>query len=151
MQKIVPGEEEDTKVYFTGEMIFPWMFDDYAELAEIKDLAEQVAGYGGWGELYNIERLRRNRVPVYSAIYMEDMYVPSLTSSSPYHSGILWTVLMVMENLNRYVSYKHAMETARTLGNHKYTISNVHFHDAVRKKTEEVLGGLFKLQEGIVE
>ncbi|RPA82990.1 alpha/beta-hydrolase [Ascobolus immersus RN42] len=115
------GEPE--KIYFTGEMIYPWMFDDFAELRSIKNVAEQVAKYDGWGKLYDVEQLRRNEVPVYSAIYMEDMYV----------------------------SYEHALETAKKLGAHKWTIDNVHFHDALRKKTDEVLGGLFKLQEGIVE
>lgn len=60
---------------FTGEMIFPFMFDDYPELNRIKDAAEDLAKYDAWDDLYNEEQLAKNQVPVYAASFVEDMYV----------------------------------------------------------------------------
>lgn len=67
--------KEDRPVYFTGEMVFPWMFDDFKELAPLKDVANIVAAIDDWPSLYDINILQRNRVPIASATYVEDMYV----------------------------------------------------------------------------
>jgi pimeloyl-ACP methyl ester carboxylesterase len=63
------------RVYFTGEMIFPSMFDDFAELRKIKDAAQIVSNYAHWPELYNVQQLKQNTVPVAAASYYEDMFV----------------------------------------------------------------------------
>lgn len=62
-------------LFFTGEMIFPFMFDDYPELNRMKEVAESLAKYDQWDELYDEQRLKNNTVPVYAASYIEDMYV----------------------------------------------------------------------------
>lgn len=86
----IPKDDADIKagaelrpVYFTGEMIFPWFFDDFAELRQVKDKMSQLTRYNGWSKLYDAEQLKRNSVPVYSAIYIEDM------SASPF-PGFFW-------------------------------------------------------------
>jgi hypothetical protein len=58
-------------VLFTGEMVFPFMFDDFASLRPIKEAAELVAQRRDWGSLYDAEALARNVVPVASATYFE--------------------------------------------------------------------------------
>ncbi len=65
---------------FTGEMIYPWMFDDYPRLRPLREVAELLANETRWPMLYDCDRLARNSVPCVAAIYAEDMYVPRALS-----------------------------------------------------------------------
>lgn len=49
------------------------MFEDYAELRKIKDVAEILANDKDWPQLYDESKLAKNTVPVYVATYIEDM------------------------------------------------------------------------------
>ncbi|CAG8625533.1 7326_t:CDS:1, partial [Paraglomus brasilianum] len=44
-----------------------WMFDDYAELRPLKEVAQLLAQYSNWGPLYDVEQLGKNNVPVAGA------------------------------------------------------------------------------------
>lgn len=63
-------------VPLTGEMVFPWMFDDYAGLRPLKEVAELLAGKEDWPPLYHRDWLRFNGVPCVAAVYERDLYVP---------------------------------------------------------------------------
>lgn len=65
-----------TPVLFTGEMIYPWMFEQYPQLKALRPAAEILARKRDWPRLYDVETLRNNRVPVAAAVYYNDMYVP---------------------------------------------------------------------------
>lgn len=65
----------DEPVFFTGEMIYPWMFEDYAYLAPLREAAQILAEYDGWPRLYDLEQLAANTVPGAAAVYFDDMYV----------------------------------------------------------------------------
>ena len=65
---------------FTGEMIYPWMFEDYVGLRPLREVAEILAGEERWPPLYDPARLARNTVPCVAAVYAEDMYVPRALS-----------------------------------------------------------------------
>ena len=65
---------------FTGEMIYPWMFEDYPALRPLRDVAELLALEERWPMLYDPARLARNTVPGAAAIYAEDMFVPRALS-----------------------------------------------------------------------
>jgi len=65
---------------FTGEMIYPWMFDDYPGLSPLREVAELLAQDERWPVLYDPAQLARNVVPGVAAIYAEDMYVPRALS-----------------------------------------------------------------------
>jgi pimeloyl-ACP methyl ester carboxylesterase len=65
---------------FTGEMIYPWMFEDYVGLRPLREVAELLAQEERWPMLYDPEQLARNIVPGVAAIYAEDMYVPRALS-----------------------------------------------------------------------
>ncbi|KAI7877427.1 alpha/beta-hydrolase [Lichtheimia hyalospora FSU 10163] len=65
----------DQPVYFTGETIYPFMLDDYAELRPLKKVANMLAEYKGWGKLYDEDVLAKNKVPVAGVSYYEDMFV----------------------------------------------------------------------------
>jgi pimeloyl-ACP methyl ester carboxylesterase len=87
--KISPGQP----IYFTGEMIYPWMFDEYKYLRPLKEAAHILAAYAGWPRLYDLPTLRANRVPCVAAVYYDDMYVERAFSEETAHhiQGIkLW-------------------------------------------------------------
>jgi pimeloyl-ACP methyl ester carboxylesterase len=65
----------DDPVYFTGEMIYPWMFDDDPLMAPLRGVADELAARPQWPALYDMDRLRANEVPVAAAVYDTDMYV----------------------------------------------------------------------------
>lgn len=62
-------------VFFTGEMVFPWMFDEFQELRKVKEVAEILAADAQWGKLYDVEKLRANTVPCAAASYFEVSYL----------------------------------------------------------------------------
>lgn len=109
-------------VYFTGEMIYPWMFDEYPGLQPLKGAAEILAHYDGWPILYDVERLRANRVACAAAIYYDDMYVERELSE----------------------------ETARTIGGIKLWITNEYEHDGLRADGEQLLDRLLGMVRGEV-
>lgn len=73
-----PPRSKEASLYpplFTGEMIFSWMFVDYAELRPLAQVAGMLAKEKDWPALYDLEQLSKNEVPVAAATYVEDMYV----------------------------------------------------------------------------
>jgi len=99
------------------------MFEDYAELRPLKQQADLVASFTDWPKLYDVERLRQNRIPVYAAVYMDDMYV----------------------------DYELSMQTAGVIGNCRPFVTNVMYHDAIRAKMDDVLKGLFALRDDTID
>jgi pimeloyl-ACP methyl ester carboxylesterase len=73
-ERVMPAEYADTPELFTGEHVFPWMFEDYGALAPLREAAELLAAHE-WPRLYDGERLRANEVPVAAAVYADDPYV----------------------------------------------------------------------------
>jgi pimeloyl-ACP methyl ester carboxylesterase len=67
------------RVYFTGEMVFPWMLEDFSALRPFQRAAHLLATDAElWSRspsLYDPQRLAANLVPVAAASYVEDMYV----------------------------------------------------------------------------
>ena len=61
--------------YFTGEMLYPWMLDEYSSLRPFKNAANVLANKKDWPHLYSEEKLRKNQVPIAAAVYTNDMYV----------------------------------------------------------------------------
>ncbi|WP_051478524.1 alpha/beta fold hydrolase [Arthrobacter sp. H5] len=59
----------------TGEMVYPWYFDEDPALLPLKETAEVLAAKSDWGPLYSAEALRRNTVPAAAAVYTNDIYV----------------------------------------------------------------------------
>ena len=72
----VPGKAPS----FTGEMIYPWMFDDFPGLRPLREVAKILADDADWPVLYDPAQLARNTVPCAAAIYAEDMFVPRALS-----------------------------------------------------------------------
>jgi pimeloyl-ACP methyl ester carboxylesterase len=107
---------------FTGEMIYPWMFDDYAYLRPLKDAAELLAAEQDWPALYDPATLRANAVPCAAAMYYDDMYVERAFSE----------------------------ETARAIGNMRVWVTNEYEHNGLRAGGEKLFGRLLDMARGKV-
>ncbi|MEE1772566.1 OPT/YSL family transporter [Streptomyces sp. JV185] len=60
---------------FTGEMVYPWQFEEDPALVPLRGAAEALAARTQWPALYDLDRLAANEVPVVAAVYSDDMYV----------------------------------------------------------------------------
>ena len=74
-------EYEDQPTLFFGEMVFPWMATDYAELSGLglQQVANEIAQKNDWGPLYNVDKMKEalsdGRCRAAAAVYYGDMYV----------------------------------------------------------------------------
>ncbi|MBE1878676.1 alpha/beta fold hydrolase [Myceligenerans pegani] len=59
----------------TGEMIYPWMFSEIPALRPFAAAADALAVWEDWGDLYDLDRLASNEVPVEAVVYHDDMFV----------------------------------------------------------------------------
>jgi pimeloyl-ACP methyl ester carboxylesterase len=114
------NQEADGPLMFTGEMIYPWMFDQYPQLQPFKIAADLLAKKTDWPMLYDVEKLRNNRVPVAAAVYFDDMYVHR----------------------------EFSVEAAQIVPNVKLWISNEYEHNGLRADGEHVVDRLLKMARG---
>jgi hypothetical protein len=79
--KATSKEDSNLPVLFFGEMVFPWMAEDYAECGGLgcTALANGLATKKDWGPLYDADHMRAvledGRSRSAAAVYYEDMYV----------------------------------------------------------------------------
>jgi len=73
-------------LYFTGEMIYPWMIDADPVLRPLREAADILAERDDWPPLYDPARLAANEVPVAAAVYYNDMYVDRELSMQTAHA-----------------------------------------------------------------
>ncbi|OZG62590.1 proline iminopeptidase [Bifidobacterium hapali] len=62
---------------FTGEAIFPWMFEQERALRPFKPAMDLLMEDTHFGVIYDEAQLQRNEVPLQAAVYFDDMYVDS--------------------------------------------------------------------------
>lgn len=62
---------------FTGEMAFPWMFEEIRLLRPFAPAVHELAARTQWSPLYDLDRLAANEVPVAAVVYHDDMFVDS--------------------------------------------------------------------------
>lgn len=67
--------EDADPLLLTGEMMFPWMFEDIRALRPFREVAERFAEIDDWPPLYDLDVLARNTVPLMAAVYFDDIYV----------------------------------------------------------------------------
>jgi pimeloyl-ACP methyl ester carboxylesterase len=121
-QRVLPASVyADEPELFSGEHVYPWMFEDYAALAPLREAADRLAEHE-WPRLYDPVRLAANVVPVAAAIYAEDMYVERAFSE----------------------------ETAAAIGGLRQWLTIEFHHDGLRTDGERVLGRLVDLARGRV-
>lgn len=69
--------ESARPLLFTGETVFPWMFEEIRALRGFRAGVELLAERAWPIEMYDPERLAANEVPVEAAVYFDDLYVDS--------------------------------------------------------------------------
>ncbi|XP_043724243.1 proline iminopeptidase [Telopea speciosissima] len=116
----VKAAKEGDRILFTGEMIFPWMFDEIHALKPLKEAAHLLAEKNDWPALYDIASLNNNKVPVAAAVYYEDVYV----------------------------NFKLVMETASQIAGIRLWINNEFMHSGLRDAGSQVLDHLMGLLNG---
>lgn len=62
---------------FTGEAMFPWMFEQERALRPFKPAMDVLMEDTHFGTIYDADQLARNEVPLQAAVYFDDMYVDS--------------------------------------------------------------------------
>ena len=110
-------KEQADPPLFTGEMIYPWMFEEYNCLKPLRAAAEKLAEYKDWGSLYDPSKLRNNTVPCAAALYFNDMYVDRDLSK----------------------------QTASQIKNIKLWITNEFEHDGLRRNGDTIVPKLIEM------
>ena len=97
--------EDERPLLFTGEMIYPWMFEEIAGLRPFKAGVDTLARHRQHSALYDTARLAKNDIPLSAVIYHDDMFVDAELS----------------------------LETAGRVGNMDFWITNEFEHDGIRQ------------------
>jgi pimeloyl-ACP methyl ester carboxylesterase len=116
--RLLPAEIAE-EAWFTGEHVFPWMWEEYAGLRPHRAAAELLAEHV-WPRLYDPEQLSRNEVAVAATIYVNDLYVER----------------------------RFAEETAAAIRGLRPWITNEFEHNGLRADGERVLGRLIDMVRG---
>lgn len=69
--------KDDQPIYFTGETVYPFMLEDYAELRPLANVANKLAEHS-WGNLYDVHTLNNldsSKMQLSGVSYFDDMYV----------------------------------------------------------------------------
>jgi pimeloyl-ACP methyl ester carboxylesterase len=119
-ERTLPAAYDDA-TSLMGEHVYPWMFEDYAALAPLRDAAELLAERE-WPPLYDPDQLRRNEVPAAAVVYADDMYVERTFSE----------------------------ETASAIRGLRVWVTNEYEHDGLRADGERILGRLIDMARGRV-
>jgi pimeloyl-ACP methyl ester carboxylesterase len=73
-ERTLPTAYAEDPTLFTGEHVYPWMFEEISALHPLRAAADLLAAHE-WLRLYDPDQLATNEVPAAAAIYVEDMYV----------------------------------------------------------------------------
>lgn len=65
----------DDRFLFTGELVGPWIFEEFGVLQPLRETARLLAEKDDWPMLYDRDQLAQNTVPVACAVYYNDMFV----------------------------------------------------------------------------
>jgi pimeloyl-ACP methyl ester carboxylesterase len=74
-ERLPQFDESARPLLFTGEMMYPWMFEEIRALRPFRAAVELLAAETDWSPLYDLAALAANEVPVAAAVYYDDMYV----------------------------------------------------------------------------
>ena len=115
------NHQKGAPLRFTGEMVYPWFFDQLETLKPLKEAAELLAAKSDWSNLYNIEQLAKNTVPMAAATYVNDMFV----------------------------EFDFSRETLKAIPNSKAWMTSEYEHNGLRVDGEKILSTLISMAEDI--
>lgn len=104
----------------TGEMVYPWQFEEYGELQPMREAAQILAAKSDWPMLYNAEQLAQNTVPVAAAVYANDLYVER----------------------------EYSLETGESIAGCQVWLTSEYEHNGLRADGEHVFGRLYDMLHG---
>ncbi|MDH5934526.1 alpha/beta hydrolase [Vibrio splendidus] len=113
--------QSGSEFWFTGEMVYPWMFDQLETLKPLREAANMLAEKSDWGSLYNAEQLSKNTVLMACAVYADDMYV----------------------------ELDYSRETLANIPNSKAWITNEYEHNGLRVDGERIVDKLMTMVEAL--
>ncbi|WP_215405492.1 alpha/beta fold hydrolase [Vibrio gigantis] len=113
--------QSGSEFWFTGEMVYPWMFDQLETLKPLREAANMLAEKSDWGTLYNPEQLSKNTIPMACAVYADDMYV----------------------------ELDYSRETLANIPNSKAWITNEYEHNGLRVDGERIVDKLMTMVEAL--
>lgn len=113
--------EKGNEFYFTGEMVYPWMFEQLETLKPLKEAAKLLAEKKDWCDLYDVQVLKKNQVPVACTVYADDMYV----------------------------EFDYTRETLAKIPKSKAWITNEYEHNGIGVDGEKILGRLIGMVKDI--
>ena len=115
--EFAPGQRP---LNFTGEAMFPWMFEQEAALRPFKPAMDVLMEDTHFGTIYDADQLTRNEVPLQAAVYFDDMYVDSglqLDTLSRVGNSHYWTTNeFEHDGLHGGVVFKHLYTEALNRG-----------------------------------
>lgn len=115
-QRVLPERYAQDDALFTGEHVFPWMFEEFGELAPLREAADLLAARQ-WPRLYDPQALRSNEVPCAAMIYADDLYVERAFSE----------------------------ETAAAVGGMRWWLTNEYEHNGLRADGDRILTRLIDM------
>lgn len=107
---------------FTGEMMYPWQFEQDPALRPLRETAQLLAAEDDWPRLYDPDALAANEVPAAAAVYLDDMFVP----------------------------YDLSRRTAAAVRGLRPWVTNAYQHDGIRQDGGAILDRLLALARGLV-
>lgn len=110
------SDPEVGPILLTGEMIYPWQFEQDHALAPLQPAAELLAQHSEWPRLYDHARLAMNEVPVVAAVYHDDMYVDrdmSLETASRVRGCRTWVTNEHEHDGLRFGAFTRLLDMAR--------------------------------------
>ncbi|MCD9544061.1 alpha/beta fold hydrolase [Photobacterium carnosum] len=113
--------QKGSDLCFTGEMVYPWMFDQMTCLQPLREAAHLLAAKEDWPLLYCEQQLAKNTVPIAAAVYVEDMYV----------------------------EYRYSCETLALLANAQSWQTNQYEHNGLRVDGEYIFERLITLADSM--
>ncbi|MBV72160.1 MAG: alpha/beta hydrolase [Myxococcales bacterium] len=113
-------EYQSDEFVFTGEMVYPWMFEDMNQLKPLANVAQILADKTDWPSLYSPDVLAQNKVPCAALVYDEDMYVERAFSS----------------------------QTAQSVRGMRVWVTNQYEHNGLRQAGPSILSRLLDLARG---
>ncbi|WP_330959596.1 alpha/beta fold hydrolase [Photobacterium sp. 53610] len=106
---------------FTGEMVYPWMFEQLETLKPLQEAANMLAEKSDWPALYDASQLAANKVPLAAAVYVEDMYV----------------------------EFDYSRQVLANMPNSRAWMTNEYEHNGLRADGERILDTLIRMTQEI--
>jgi pimeloyl-ACP methyl ester carboxylesterase len=113
--------QADKPFMFTGEMVYPWMFEQLQTLKPLNEAANLLAEKQDWDCLYDEQVLNQNKVPLACAVYADDMFV----------------------------EFDFTRETLAAIPNSRAWITNEYEHNGIGVDGEKILDRLIELADAI--